>query len=79
MKSDHHKGPHPEILTQEKDMNAQPIVNQPGAPTEAELKESYAAAMRITRARLEKDRRLKEVEREALQQRSHEVHTAIGD
>lgn len=60
-------------------MNAQPIVDQPGAPTTDELKESYEVALRITRARLEKDRRLKEVERETLQNSPHEVHTAIGD
>jgi hypothetical protein len=40
--------------------------------------ETHEAAMRITRERLERDRRLREVARQARESSSHELHISIG-
>lgn len=40
--------------------------------------ETHEAALRIERERLEKDRRLREVAREAAEAVPHELHTSIG-
>lgn len=43
-----------------------------------DVDETHEAALRIERERLEKDRRLREVAREAAEAVPHELHTSIG-
>jgi hypothetical protein len=60
-------------------MATQQSTDQAPRPVTADRDETHEEAVRIARERLEKDRRLHEVEREAVKAVPHELHTSIGD
>lgn len=55
------------------------IENSSGNPSSIVQDETHEAAMRIARERQERDRRLREVERQSRASVPHELHTSIGD
>lgn len=53
--------------------------DQAPSPAHADQDGTHEAALRIARERAERDRCLREAEREALESAPEEVHTSIGE
>jgi hypothetical protein len=59
-------------------MEAHPTTEQVPRRTGAGEDETHEAAVRIARERQERDRRLRDAERQSRESARHELHTSIG-